>query len=167
MPGEHSPGVLLFFLAPWALARTSLPCPKDASVIWQTGRLWVVAYNALWTTGSLSIGASRYDSLEWREEISVAEKFYQKSLPFYLWRLCVWKGRMGARLARVGLVGAHCLAVQSCPTLCDPVDCSAPGFPVLHYLPELAQIHVRQIGDVSQSPPLLPSSSSPLAFNFS
>ena len=36
-----------------------------------------------------------------------------------------------------------CVSVaQLCPTLCDPVDCSTPGFPVLHYLPELAQTHV-------------------------
>ena len=27
--------------------------------------------------------------------------------------------------------------VQSCPTLCDPINCSTPGFPVLHYLPSL------------------------------
>ena len=74
---------------------------------------------------------------------------------------------MGARLARVGLAGASCccLVVQSCPALCDPMGCSTPGFPVLHYLPELAQIH--QMGDVAQSPPLLPSSPSLLAFNFS
>ena len=31
---------------------------------------------------------------------------------------------------------------QSCPTICDPMDCSLPGFPVLHHLPELAQTHV-------------------------
>ena len=31
---------------------------------------------------------------------------------------------------------------QVCLTLCDPMDCSKPGFPVLHRLPELAQIHV-------------------------
>ena len=31
---------------------------------------------------------------------------------------------------------------QSCPTLCDHMDCSAPGFPVHHQLPELAQTHV-------------------------
>ena len=30
----------------------------------------------------------------------------------------------------------------SCPTLCNPMDCSTSGFPVLHYLPEFAQIHV-------------------------
>ena len=28
------------------------------------------------------------------------------------------------------------------PTLCDPMDFGMPGFPVLHYLPEFAQIHV-------------------------
>ena len=31
---------------------------------------------------------------------------------------------------------------QSCPTLCDPRDCSTPGFPVHHQLPEFAQTHV-------------------------
>jgi len=34
------------------------------------------------------------------------------------------------------------LVTQSCPTLCGPMDCSMPGFPVLHHLPELAQTHV-------------------------
>ena len=33
-------------------------------------------------------------------------------------------------------------AAKSCPTLCDFVDCSMPGFPVLHYHPEFAQVHV-------------------------
>ena len=35
-----------------------------------------------------------------------------------------------------------CSVAKSCPTLCDPMDCSTPGFPVLHYLPEFAQTHV-------------------------
>ena len=55
---------------------------------------------------------------------------------------------------------------QSCPTLCDPMDCSTPGFPVLHQLLELTQTHVHQVGDAIQpSPPL--SSPSPPAFNLS
>ena len=33
-----------------------------------------------------------------------------------------------------------------CLTLCNPMDCSKPGFPVLHYLPYFAQIHVHWIG---------------------
>ena len=35
-----------------------------------------------------------------------------------------------------------CSVTKSCPTLCDLMDCSMPGFSVLHYLPEFAQIHV-------------------------
>ena len=31
---------------------------------------------------------------------------------------------------------------KSGPILCNPMDCSTPGFPVLHYLPDFAQIHV-------------------------
>ena len=55
---------------------------------------------------------------------------------------------------------------QSCPTLCDPMDCSTPGFPVHHQLPELAQTHVHQVGDAIQpSHPL--SSPSPPTFNLS
>ena len=34
------------------------------------------------------------------------------------------------------------LVTKSCLTLCDPMDCSTPGFPVLHYPPEFAQTHV-------------------------
>ena len=35
---------------------------------------------------------------------------------------------------------------MSCPTPCDPMDCSMPGFPILHYLPEFAQTHVHWVG---------------------
>ena len=37
--------------------------------------------------------------------------------------------------------GLCCLAAKSCLTLCGPMDCSVPGFPVLHCLPEFAQTH--------------------------
>ena len=51
---------------------------------------------------------------------------------------------------------------QSCLTLCDPMDCSTPGLPVCHQLPELTQTHVHQVGDAIQpshplSPLLVPS----------
>ena len=55
---------------------------------------------------------------------------------------------------------------QSCLTLEDPMDCSMPGFPAHHQLPELVQTHVHWAGDAIQpSHPL--SSSSPPAFNLS
>ena len=59
-----------------------------------------------------------------------------------------------------------CSVAKSCLTLCNPMDCRMPGFPVLHYLPEFAQIHVHWVGDTIQpSHLLLPSS--PPAFNLS
>ena len=55
---------------------------------------------------------------------------------------------------------------QSCPTLFDPMDCSTPGLPVYHQLPEFTQTHVHWVGDTIQpSHPL--SSPSPPALNLS
>ena len=46
---------------------------------------------------------------------------------------------------------------QLCPVPYDPMNCSTPGFPVLHYLPEFAQTHVHWVTDVIQpSHPLYP-----------
>ena len=57
-------------------------------------------------------------------------------------------------------------SVQSCPTLCDPMDCSRPGLPVHHQFLEFTQTHVHWVGDATQpSQPL--SSPSPPAFNLS
>ena len=56
------------------------------------------------------------------------------------------------------------LVTQSCTTLCDPMDCSTPGLPVHHQLPEFTQTHVHWVGDAIQpSHPL--SSPSPPAPN--
>ena len=52
---------------------------------------------------------------------------------------------------------------QSCPILCDPMDCNTTGFPVFHQLLELTQTHVHRVSDAIQpshplsSPSLLPS----------
>ena len=40
-----------------------------------------------------------------------------------------------------------CSVAKSCPTLCDPMDCSTPGFPIFHYLPEFVQTHVHWVID--------------------
>ena len=61
----------------------------------------------------------------------------------------------------------RCISISSvtqlCPTLCDPMDCSMPGFPVHHQLLEFTQNHVHWVGDAIQpSHPL--SSPSPPAF---
>ena len=43
-----------------------------------------------------------------------------------------------------------CSVTQSCPTLCDPMDCSTPGFPVLYQLLDLPQTHVHRVSDAIQ-----------------
>ena len=59
-----------------------------------------------------------------------------------------------------------CSIAKSCPTLCDPMDYRMPGFPVLHWPPEFAQIHVHCVSNAIQScHPLLPPS--PFAFSLS
>ena len=54
---------------------------------------------------------------------------------------------------------------QSCLTLCDPMDCSTPGFPVHYQLPEFTQTHVHWVSNAIQPSHSLLSPSPP-AFNF-
>ena len=60
---------------------------------------------------------------------------------------------------------------QSCPTLCDPMNCSTPGLPVHHQLPEFTQTHIHRVSDAIQpSHPLLspspPTQSLPASESF-
>ena len=59
-----------------------------------------------------------------------------------------------------------CWVIKSCSTLGDPMDCSTPGFPVLHYLSEFAQTYVLWVSDAIQAPHPLPPPCS-LALNLS
>ena len=59
-----------------------------------------------------------------------------------------------------------CSAPKLCPTLFHPMDCSVPGFPVHHQLPEFTQTHVHWVGDAIQPFHSLPSPSPPV-FNLS
>ena len=56
--------------------------------------------------------------------------------------------------------------IQSCPTLCEPMNCSMPGLPIHHQLPEFTQTHVHWVGDTIQPSHPLSSLSSP-ALNLS
>ena len=71
----------------------------------------------------------------------------------------------GFRVTSVGWFCCFCSVAWSCPTLCNPMNCSMPGFSVLHYLPELAQTHVHWVSDaIEPSHPLLPPSPLPSIF---
>ena len=70
---------------------------------------------------------------------------------FFLWLMilhhCMWSC-------------CFCSVAKWCLTLCDPMDCSMPGFPVFHYLSEFSQTHVHWVHEAIQPshPLLLPSS---------
>ena len=75
--------------------------------------------------------------------------------------ICVWAltvCKYDCICVRVVNFKAHCMCEHECvcycsfpkSCLCNPMDGSTPGFPVLHYLPEFAQTHVHWVSDVSQ-----------------
>ena len=71
-----------------------------------------------------------------------------------LGNVCVYK------LLWLFVLACCCSVAQLCPTLCDPMDCSTPHFPVIHHLPELAQTHVYRVSDdIQPSRPAIPFSS--------
>ncbi|CAM9827629.1 unnamed protein product [Rangifer tarandus platyrhynchus] len=77
-------------------------------------------------------------------------------------RETMWLGENGGTLSSVQFISV----AQSCPTLCNPMDCSKPGLPVHHQLLEFTQVHVYQVSNTIQpSHPL--SSPSPPALNLS
>ena len=86
--------------------------------------------------------------------------------------LCLMEAVLGFRKVELKVeflcsVPSYCYLVSRLgPALCDPVDCSTPGFLVLHYLPEFAQTHVRWVSDAIQESHLLPFLS-PLDLNLS
>ena len=66
----------------------------------------------------------------------------------------------------IKLIHSCCLVAKLCLTLCNPMDCTTPGFPILHHLREFAQTHICCIGHTIQ--PFHPlSSPSPPAFSLS
>ena len=65
--------------------------------------------------------------------------------------------KMCSFFPRRDFASSCCSATQSCLTLCDTMDCSTPGSPGLHHLPELAQTHVHWVGDAIQ-PSVIPFS---------
>ena len=78
--------------------------------------------------------------------------------PHELWpnrQLCPWD--FPGKWDFLGLRCCYCSVPNSCPILCNPMDCSTLGFPVIHCLPEFAQTHVQRVGNAIQpSHPLSP-----------
>ena len=86
-------------------------------------------------------------------------KFFQVN------RIRSGNGRLA--ILMIKLIHSCCCSVAKlCLTLCDPMDCNTPAFPILHHLREFVQTHIHCISDTIQpSHPL--SSPSPPAFSLS
>ena len=61
----------------------------------------------------------------------------------------IYSSTVHPRTTWVWTAGSYSVA-QSCLTLCSPVECSTPSFPVHHHLPELTQTHVHWVSDAIQ-----------------
>ena len=86
--------------------------------------------------------------------------------PVVLRRIWVLRNTQFSSLSNLSLLEVFCPFTQSFLTLCNSRDCSTPGLPVHHHLPEFSQTHVHWIGDsIQPSHPL--SSPSPPACNLS
>ena len=111
-------------------------------------------------------------SISYEHSCKILQKDSYKQNPAAYKNYTLWPSRIylfakNARLVhRIRVHEYNQFSCSSCPTLCDPIDWSMPGFPVRHQLPELAQTRVHQVGDAIQpSCPLL--SPSPPAFSLS
>ena len=97
----------------------------------------------------IALARTSYTLLKKNSEITILVLILEKNIPSFIW------GLMFSSVQSLSHVW-----------LCDSMDCSMPGLPVHHQLPELAQTHVHLISDAIQpSHPL--SSPSPPVFNLS
>ena len=133
--------------------------------------LWEPAWQALWRVESIGDGSKKVavlqPGLEWIPEDEIfwhQKKIVNKSLETEAgqerpkeWKIQGSGRRSGHQEVEEMLQDFHQFssAAQSCPTLCDPMDCCTPGFLVLHSPLELTQIYVHWVGDAIQPSHLL------------
>ena len=158
--------------APWRLLtnqRNHLSLSQFLPLLYTTN-LWLSECTALEFLpvkdfhSSLSFTAiPEHTVVQWQLNFSLHS--YVESI--YLWM----KGRLFSSPPGINRIHFWSLflfssVAQSCPTLCDPMDCSMPGLPVHHQLPEFTQTLVHWVSDANQSSQSL-SSTSPPTFNLS
>ena len=144
---ELPPICLLLHLSFWSVALSKHPSPPG------THRLPVLLIRPPSKTQNFPVAARRAaHAMWWQENLWVFQTFHvivkSQHLQFG------WNPVMSIHIRTCWLRafwGQFSSAAQSCPTLCDPMDCSTPGLPVHHQLPELAQMHIHLRSDVRMS----------------
>ena len=90
-------------------------------------------------------------------------KYKASSWSVFMIRLPMVLIPFGIHTKRCNIYICCCLVIQSCVTLCNPMDCPTPGFSVLNHLPKFSQTHVHWVDDAIQPfHPLSPPSPSAL-----
>ena len=132
---------------------------------------WLSSKNNRYRKSSKNLEVNIFkDTFTFIKEISVyksvslslyQEEDYQISWNSYRWRKQGLKSAWNLTTVCYALPDCCCCysVAQLCPTLCNPMDCSTPGFPVLHYFLESAQTHLYRVSDAIQPshPQSLPS----------
>ena len=77
--------------------------------------------------------------------------FFLKEPKEYFIKIAMWtRGHKNIFILQLLLLFSCCSVVQSCPTFCDPMDCSMSVFPVHHHFLELTQMHDHRVGNAIQ-----------------
>jgi len=137
-----SENVLWTVRADWDRWEVCESSEKRRELIWLVLRtsLWLPRH---WRAARAKAEAGRPVRRQWLESVSCTGKAEVEIESYSMIRFRI--------VLKVVVV-----VTQSCPTLCNPMDCSTLSFPVHHYLLEFAQTHVHQVDDAIQpSHPLL------------
>ena len=140
----------------WKIPWTEEPGRLQSMGLWRVGHDWATSLS-LFTFHALEKEMATHSSaLAWRIP-GTAEPGGLPSMGSHRVRHD-WSGsaEAAALLMMRKMLSVELISdAQSCPTLCDPMDCSAPGLPLHHQLPQLTQIHVHRVGDAIQPSHLL------------
>ena len=139
MQTQYFPSLRCFSLLRWPMEQnaghTAIPCVSGGSVCGQAAM------------ASLARSCSMTSVASVEETTPAAQRWLEPSIK---------KGNV-REPPSTDLNKTFSSVTQSCPTLCDPMDCNTLGLPVYHQLPEFTQTHVHWVGDAIQpSHPLLP-----------
>ena len=138
-------------LQPYGLQHTRPPCPLSSLEVHPN-----TCPLSLWCHPAISSSVIPFSSCPQSFPASGSFPKAYNSIFLFFPPPCVFGRSSGHQSGNLKTKSCCCLVAQSCPTLCDPMDCSMPGLPVHNQLPEFTQTHVHRVNDAIQlSHPLL------------